>query len=247
MADFKTHITTSTVCGMGLGATAYMGFDYPLDQSLLAAGLCSVAGMLPDLDSDNGVPVRETFAFAAAVVPMLMIDRFQHMGMSLEEMVLAGIGIYLGIRFGVSRIFKRFTVHRGMWHSIPSALLAASLAFFICTSEDVRLRLFKAFAIFVGFCSHLILDEVYSIDLSGRSVRLKKSLGTALKFWSGSPAANLAVYSMLIGVLLVVAYDETMMASLGYDPIRIPHTAQEWFHGVVNSAKERISAQQPNP
>lgn len=244
MADFKTHITTSTLCGIGLGATAYLGFNYPLDQSLLAAGLCAVSGMLPDLDSDNGVPVRETFAFAAAIVPMLMIDRFQHMGLSVEKMVLAGIGIYLGIRFGVSRIFKRFTIHRGMWHSIPAALLAGSMAFFICSSEDVRLRLFKAFAVFVGFCSHLVLDEIYSIDLSGRSIRIKRSLGTAMKFWSGNSLANFTVYSLLIGVVLIVAYDESMMAAMGFDPIRIPHTAQEWLGGVVDRAKEKLSAYQ---
>ena len=97
MADFKTHITTSTVCGIGLGATAYLGFDYPLDQCVLAAGLCSVSGMLPDLDSDNGVPVRETFAFAAAIIPMLMIERFQHMGLSVEQMVLSAEPLFLAV------------------------------------------------------------------------------------------------------------------------------------------------------
>lgn len=242
MADFKTHITTSTLCGFGLGATAYFGFNYPLDQSLLATGLCSVSGMLPDLDSDNGVPVRETFALAAAIVPMLMIERFQHMGMSVDNMVLAGIAIYLGIRFGISSIFKRFTIHRGMWHSIPAAILTCSIAFFVCTSEDVRLRLFKAFAVFVGFCSHLVLDEIYSIDLSGRTVRVKKSLGTAMKFWGGHTLANVVVYTLLFVVVTVIIYDESMMEAFGYDPIRMPHTAQEWFDKIVNKAKEKLSS-----
>ncbi|MEC9092991.1 MAG: metal-dependent hydrolase [Planctomycetota bacterium] len=241
MADFKTHITTSTLCGFGLGATAYLGFDYPLDQSLLGAGLCSFAGMLPDLDSDNGIPVREIFGLAAAIVPMLMIDRFQHMGLSLEQMVLAGLGIYLGIRFGVSRTFKRFTVHRGMWHSVPAALLAASLAFFICTCEDLRLRLFKSFAVFLGFCSHLILDEFYSIDWAGKTIRVKRSLGTAIKFWSANWLANFTVYALLIAVVLLVTYDENIMDALGYEPIRIPHTTQDWFNGVMESTKEKIS------
>lgn len=241
MADFKTHITTSTVCGFGLGATAYFGFNYPLDQSLLATGLCSIAGMLPDLDSDNGVPVRELFSLAAAAVPLLMIERFQHMALSAEQVVLAGFGIYLGIRFGVSSIFKRFTVHRGMWHSLPAAFLSASLAFFICSSEDLKLRLFKSLAVFIGFCSHLVLDEIYSIDLSGQKVRVKKSLGTAMKFWGSSPVANFAVYSLLTLVIGIIIYDESMMEAFGYKPIRIPHTAQEWFDGILNRAKE-ISA-----
>jgi membrane-bound metal-dependent hydrolase YbcI (DUF457 family) len=241
MADFKTHITTSTICGIGLGATAYIGFEYPLDQCLLAAALCSIAGMLPDLDSDNGVPVRETFAFAAAIVPMLMIERFQHMHLTAEQMALAGVFIYLGVRFGVSRIFKRFTVHRGMWHSIPAALIAALLAFLICSCPDVRVRLFKAFAVFLGFCSHLVLDEIYSIDLSGRSIRIKRSLGTAMKFWSGDFWANLSTYTKLGLLIMVIAYDETLMASLGFEPVRIPATAHDWLNGIVSQARE-ISA-----
>ena len=170
-----------------------------------------------------------------------MIERFQHMGLSVEQMVLAGLGIYLGIRFGISSIFKRFTVHRGMWHSLPAAFLVSSIAFFICSSEDVKLRLFKSFAVFVGFCSHLVLDEIYSIDLQGQTVRLKKSMGTAMKFWGSSPVANLVVYSLLIGVVFIIAYDESMMEAFGYDPIRLPHTAQEWFDGILNRAKQKVS------
>ena len=60
MADFKTHITTSTVLGVGYGATAYFGFDMPMSHCFVAGAMCSVAGMLPDLDSDSGVPVRVT-------------------------------------------------------------------------------------------------------------------------------------------------------------------------------------------
>ena len=31
---------------------------------------------------------------------------------------------YLLVRFGVSELFKRITVHRGMYHSIPAMLIA---------------------------------------------------------------------------------------------------------------------------
>ena len=38
-------------------------------------GVCAASrGMLPDLDSGPGVPLRESVSFAAAVVPMLMIE-----------------------------------------------------------------------------------------------------------------------------------------------------------------------------
>ena len=84
MAGFKTHITTSTVLGIGYGAAGYLFYQMPVETCLLAGGMCSVSGMIPDLDSDSGVPVRETVSLVAAVTPMLMIDRFQHMNWSNE-------------------------------------------------------------------------------------------------------------------------------------------------------------------
>ncbi|MBN1908511.1 MAG: metal-dependent hydrolase, partial [Pirellulales bacterium] len=66
MADFKTHISTSGLLGVGYGAAAFVWFDVPWPTCVLAGGLCGVSGMLPDLDSDSGVPRRESVAFAAA-------------------------------------------------------------------------------------------------------------------------------------------------------------------------------------
>ena len=102
MADFKTHIAFSSVLGIGYGATAYALFDVPIPTCVLAGGLCGVSGMLPDIDSGPGVPLRESMAFAAAVVPMMLIPRFPQLGMSSELIVLAGAGIYLMIRFVIA-------------------------------------------------------------------------------------------------------------------------------------------------
>ena len=107
MAGFKTHITTSTILGIGYGAArmVIIIFRYPLAS--WPADLCSVSGMLPDIDSDSGRPLRESMSFGAAVVPMMMVDRFKAMGMDLESIILAGGAIYLAIRFGLAAILKR--------------------------------------------------------------------------------------------------------------------------------------------
>src|SRR6188768_3601917 len=98
MADFKTHITVSTTLGVAYGAVAFKHFGLPGPTCILAGTLCSVSGMLPDLDSDSGVPLRESLAFAAACVPMLMMERLPA-GWSREQVVLVGAAMYLGIRF----------------------------------------------------------------------------------------------------------------------------------------------------
>lgn len=217
MAGFKTHITTSTLLGIGLGSAAYVGFDVPLDQCLLATGLCSVSGMLPDVDSENGVPLRESLAFGAAVVPMLLLDRMRHMGMSTDMIVLASAGIYLAIRFGFGKFLRRYTVHRGMFHSLPAALIFAELAFLMCDTENVTMRYFKAGAVLLGVLSHLVLDEIWSVEIKGVRVRLKKSFGTALKLWGDSTWGNLSCYGKLVALSLLCVGEPTLMRVLHLD------------------------------
>src|SRR5688572_11826556 len=69
MAGFQTHIAASTITGVGYGVWGYH-CGAPIETCVLAGGLCSVSGMLPDLDSDSGRPVQEISSFAAAVMPM---------------------------------------------------------------------------------------------------------------------------------------------------------------------------------
>ncbi len=216
-----------------------MGFGMPLDKCMLAAGLCSVSGMLPDLDSDSGVPVRETFAFGAAVIPMLMIDRFTHMGLSHESMVLAGALIYIVVRFGIADLFRCYTVHRGMWHSLPAMLIAGLLAFLICSCENMHERLFKMCAVMLGFFSHLVLDELAAIDFSRGWPRLKKSFGTALKFTSGSALANFSTYAKLTFLIVLAVTDPIFMETFGHQEVNVPHTATEWVQDMLSGPMKR--------
>ena len=77
--------------------------------------------MLPDLDSDSGRPVQEMSCFAAAVIPMLMLDRFKDFGWSHETMALAGAAIYAAIRFGVAATLQ--TLHGPPRHVAQHARL----------------------------------------------------------------------------------------------------------------------------
>lgn len=208
VADFKTHITGSTIVGAVYGYWGSSMQGMPLESSLVAAGLCSVSGMLPDLDSDSGVPLRETTMFASAVVPMLALGRLRELDLSPEAMVLAAGLIYITLRFVIAEIFKRYTVHRGMWHSIPAAASAGLVAYLIMPSMEEHIRIYKTAAVVLGFMVHLILDEIWSIQFRGGKFRLKKSFGTALKFWGPKFGPNLSVYAKL-ALLLYLAYHDT--------------------------------------
>lgn len=213
MAGFKTHITTSTLLGAAYGAGAWWNFETPVSQCIMAGGLCSLSGMLPDLDSDSGVPLRESIAFAAAVIPMFMIERFKRLGMDPETMVLSGGAVYLLVRFGLASLLKRFTVHRGMFHSVPAALIAGEAAFLICARDSLWTRYFFGLAVILGFMSHLVLDEIWSVEFRRGRFQFKKSFGTAIKFWSDDFIANLSTYAKLAILSLLVWQDPVWMDS----------------------------------
>jgi len=196
MAGFKAHITVSSVLGVGLGGTA-LAYGVPWPACVLAGGLCSVSGMLPDIDSDSGRPFHESMAFAASVIPMMLLPHFQRAGMSHESIVLTAAGIYLAIRFGLAWLLKLYTVHRGMFHSLPAAVVFGEIVYLMAAGEDTRVRLFKAGAVILGFVSHLLLDEIYSIEWHHGHLRLKSSFGTALKLFGRSGWANLSAYAKL--------------------------------------------------
>jgi hypothetical protein len=241
MAGFKTHITVSSLLGAGYGAAAYYFCDVPWPTSVLAAGLCGVSGMLPDLDSGPGVPLRESCAFAAAVVPMMLLDRFLQWGLSNEMIVLAGAACYFLIRFGLAGMLKHLTEHRGMFHSLLAAGIFTEIAFLL-SSGDVRLRIVKSVGVLIGFMSHLVLDELYSIEW--KRGRVKSSFGTALKIFGKCWWANALTVTILAGVTYVTFNEPPWMRvycqqipSKSADPSQPPgqkqppllDTAAEWL------------------
>jgi membrane-bound metal-dependent hydrolase YbcI (DUF457 family) len=190
-------------------------------KTLLAGALCGLAGMLPDLDSDSGKPVKEVFGLLATLGSLFVFHRLRNTDLAAADRILIAGCVYLLVRFGVSWLFARLTVHRGMWHSIPAACFVSELTFL--AGADVlgdAESLVLAGGVFLGFLSHLLLDEVYSVNLKGIVPRLKNSSGTALKLSSDSKLATLATWSLLA----LVSYQSAV--KLGYASDRLPNGAQ---------------------
>lgn len=243
MAGFKTHITTSTTIGVVYGVGAHFVFGIPAPACVVATGLCSISGMLPDLDSDSGVPVREMISLIAAAVPMLMLNRLQHFQLSEETMACVAIVIYCILRFGVAELFKRYTVHRGMWHSVPACAIAGLLTFLVVSGEDFYIRAFKTLAVVIGFMSHLVLDEIWSVKVGPGGVSVKRSFGTAIKFWSGSLWANVSTYAKLVVVALLAAGDPAIMERYDLGDHGAPQITRQLFNrlwGRIEQARAKF-------
>ena len=203
MAAFHVHVSTSAIlgCAVGAGGSVYLGSDW--GPVFLAAGLTTVGGMLPDLDSDSGIPVRELFGLAGAIAPLLLLERLNRLGLTPEQVLVVMAGAYLFVRYGIFSFFKKITVHRGMFHSVP-ALLIAGLAVFLMhcpdqlAADELRKRAYYAAGTMVGFLSHLVLDEIYAVDLMGVVPKLNQFAGSALKLTSKSWLATGLTYAILL-------------------------------------------------
>ena len=207
MADFRTHVTVSSLCGIAYGVAAVNPLGHPVETAVLAGTLTAVGGMLPDLDSDSGRPVREMSSLFAAVVPLLAYERLRQVFHSQEGVFAAIVLLYGLIRYVVTPVFKYFTVHRGMYHSVPAMLIFGLIVYLEYHSPDRSTRLLLALGVMIGFFSHLLLDEIWSVGFDGVRIKLKSSAGSAVKFFSPAVWPNVVCYGVLGGLLFLAYMD----------------------------------------
>jgi LexA-binding, inner membrane-associated putative hydrolase len=211
MASYRGHLAFSSSLGFVYGGLAHNQLEFDSSTAIVGAALTSVGGLLPDLDSDSGVPVRELFSLAAVLVPLLMWRRLMNAHFSDEDLFLFLAGVYVTIRYGLSRVFKHLTVHRGMYHSVPAMLIAGLVVYLSYQHPSLRTRLFFAVGTMIGFLSHLVLDEMCSVDFHGVTIKLNKYAGSAVKFFSPSTIGTISTYLILLGLgyLAVLDYERT--------------------------------------
>ena len=214
MAAYREHITVSGLCGIGFGVAAWVGFGFTPVEAALAGVLTWIGGMLPDLDSDSGRPIRELFSLLAAIIPCVMLRRLMRWGGTPENTMFLAVCVYIGVRYVASAALARVSVHRGMFHSIPAMLIAAEAVFLGYESESTKVRLLMAGGVALGFLSHLVLDEVYSVQWTGVRLKLNKAAGSAMKFAGTDLAANCVAYSLLF----VLSYASLVEAGYLKDP-----------------------------
>jgi membrane-bound metal-dependent hydrolase YbcI (DUF457 family) len=195
MANFKGHVVTAAGLGIAYGSFAFWHLQVELAPAILGAGLTTLGGLLPDLDSDKSVPNRTLFRLLGIGVALLALQHLFETSSSLLGGAIALAGSYFFVRYFLGYVFRRLTVHRGMFHSLPAMLIAGLGIYLLYARSPEGLRLFLAGGIMLGFFSHLLLDEICAVDLQG--ARLRKPFGTAVKLYSPSWIANTFTYSVL--------------------------------------------------
>ena len=185
MANFATHIGVGTVAS-GMLATLTLAADVVAPENLVAVTLAGVLGsVLPDIDLKDSRAGRAMFAGLAAFFSFAVLFTFAEK-FSIAELWMLSIGTFLFFRYVVHTIFHRMSYHRGIYHSVLAGLffafLTAIVYYYILGRHEGVSWLAGGF-MFIGYMVHLVLDEIYSVDVLG--TRVKRSFGTAGKFYDG--------------------------------------------------------------
>lgn len=203
MADYQTHLTGAVIVGSATAfAATILGLCAPIEAPFVAiVGVWG--GLAPDLDSDNSRPLRIVFSYASVIVPTVFLWRLPVLTETWLRALGAWIVIATLVRWPVCWVFQRLTVHRGIFHSIPAALIFGGVAFLLAGRrlDDVPLQTAIGISAITGYLTHLILDELWSVDFEGR--RIKASFGTALALWAPSKVSTGLAYAVLVFVGLL--------------------------------------------
>lgn len=197
MGNYRQHITFASFLGVGYAWAAFLLAGIHWVYGSIAALLATLGGLLPDLDSDSGVELKGftgILGVIAAVAAWQLMAKFDPPPV-FEFHLWGSILAYILVRHGLRRILTLLTRHRGMSHSLPTCLVWGALTYLYYPSDWQQIRLAMALAVMLGFFSHLLLDEICSVDLRG--ARVNKAFGSAIKFWSHSPWSTLAMYLLL--------------------------------------------------
>ena len=202
MANFATHIGVGTVVSGGM-ATLTLAADVISPESLVAVTMAGVLGsVLPDIDLKDSRASRAFFSGLAVFISFCVLF-VNAQAYSITELWLLWLGSFVLVRYGAEAAFHRFSYHRGIWHS----LLAAAFFWFLTAvvfkhvlGRHEGVAWLAGGFMFVGYITHLLLDELFSVDLMDK--RLKASFGSALKFYDAKNVGD----TSLVAVLTVIAF-----------------------------------------
>jgi membrane-bound metal-dependent hydrolase YbcI (DUF457 family) len=181
MANFPTHIAIGTVVSGAL-ATVTVAADMVAPENIVAVTLAGVLGsVLPDIDLKDSRPSRAMFGGLAVFFAFAVLFSLERR-YSIVEMLVLWLGTMLGIQYAAQAAFHRLSVHRGIWHSLIGAAFCAcvtAIVYRTLLGRHEGVAWLAAGFMFIGYLTHLVLDEIYSVDVM--DTRIKSSFGTALK------------------------------------------------------------------
>lgn len=194
MADFKAHTSVGTLWGLLLGTVSVISDFCSLIGGIVILFLAATSSAAPDIDSDTGRPRELVPSFLGIAIPIVLLFNISD-STSSENILAATLISFFLVRYILGYLLAKFTVHRGLWHSIPAAVLCSEITYLLFFDFPVKVRLLYALSVLGGFISHLLLDEMYSVKVL--ALDTKRSFETALKFTGPSKLQTFLLYFLI--------------------------------------------------
>lgn len=194
MADFKAHTSVGTLWGLLLGTVSVISDFCSLIGGIVIFFLAATSSAAPDIDSDTGRPRELVLSFLGIAIPIVLLFNISD-STSSENILAATLISFFLVRYILGYLLAKFTVHRGLWHSIPAAVLCSEITYLLFFDLPEKVRLLYALSVLGGFISHLLLDEMYSVKVL--ALDTKRSFGTALKFTGPSKLQTFLLYFLI--------------------------------------------------
>ena len=206
MAGFKTHVAGGLIVGGCSAAIAFEVYHLDIIAAVSVFIMGTIGGLLPDLDSDTGKPLALLFGAVSILIPSLMLHKLPiAKEFSAEFLVSYFVISYLVINVIICNFIKKLTHHRGIFHSLPFAVLAGELGYLVFLPSGDTLAMLIATSLFTGSLVHLLLDELNSLSFNYFIIpRIKGSFGTALKLKSNSFIATSTIYILILAAAYII-------------------------------------------
>ena len=241
MANFNTHFMVGATASSILTGTLLSMEILSPNEAVIAFSLGTFGSLMPDIDADNSKAIGIGFTVISLLITILAVFVKSSTYSLVEMLLMAGVVFYF-IRFGLIGIFRKVSKHRGMFHSVPVAMIwgvVTTILMHLFFDLNTLVAWVYGLIVTLGYLVHLILDEIYSVDL--RNKRMKKSAGTALKFFrlktQTDKVQNVIIYTMLF-VLISISPDTSLIkealfsqeAWANFKDILLPYDGRWFFH-----------------
>jgi len=156
-------------------------------------------------------------------------------------MLVLWLGTLVFVRYVAKELFARFSYHRGIWHSLLAMAFCAFVTAWVYSrllQRDEGVAWLAAGFMSVGYLTHLILDEIYSVDVM--DTRIKASFGTALKLvdakhWGHTAVMAAATVLAFLATPPTKSFMENITSHALWSELhqRLLPPGHRWFQGMA--------------
>lgn len=234
MAQFEEHLGWAVGGGVFLAIAGLRAHHIQPWEALVVVALAGLGGSIPDIDKNDAKAESKPFKYFTGTLgvaaPFFIVDHLKP-GIAIDPsteimlyLILSAI-IYLSVRW----LIRNTTRHRGVMHSIPFAVLSGQLTYLLFISDyfllaptSPKMPTYFAMAVFVGYLTHLLADELHSLyNFKDKKFEKKSSFRTAFTLYTGSKTdpdatarANTILYLLVIVCFFAIQSRQVSLQSL---------------------------------